>query len=93
MAAAQSGQVLLFAVVQQGSTLDVFHTIDFVMGSLRAHGELFAFIRLSASLDGSFRAVAEFCNTSAALAAVRTSASTHSSEVVPPRGPVTLFSF
>lgn len=68
--APQSGQVLIFAVVQQGASVDGNQATDTVKNLLHPHGQLFAFTRLSTFSDGSFRAIVEFCNTSAALAAI-----------------------
>jgi hypothetical protein len=44
--------------------------IKIIKNSIQKYGRLFAFVRLSTFPDGSFRAVAEFCNASSAFAAV-----------------------
>lgn len=68
-----TGQVLVFAALRAGSaTTDVFDAQEVVKNNMQKHGQLFAFVCASTFPDGSFRAVAEFCNASAAFAAVTT---------------------
>lgn len=57
--------------------VDVFQAIDLVKNFLLPYGQLFAFMVLSTSQDGSFRAIAEFCNVNAAIAAVGGRRNTH----------------
>ncbi|KAF4587563.1 meiosis protein MEI2 [Ophiocordyceps camponoti-floridani] len=61
-----SGRILVTAAVLQGTTFDVLQAMDIARGLLQAHGQLFAFIGQSIYPNGSFKAIAEFCNVSAA---------------------------
>ncbi|XP_044718024.1 RNA recognition motif domain-containing protein [Hirsutella rhossiliensis] len=71
MIACNSGRVLVFANAPQCTTpLDVIQAMDMVQGLLQSHGRLFAFVRRSAFPNGSFKAVAEFCDVSAVVRAV-----------------------
>lgn len=63
------GQVQIVAVSERSSSVDVFQTIELVKNFLHPYGQLFAFIVLSTCQDGSFRAVAEFCNVNSAVTA------------------------
>lgn len=66
-----SGQVVVFAVLRADSiAIDVLDAVEIIKDSIQKYGRLFAFVRLSTFPDGSFRAVAEFCNTTSALGAV-----------------------
>lgn len=66
-----SGRVLVFASAPQCvAPLDVIQTMDIVQGLFQSYGRLFAFVRRSAFPNGSFKAVAEFCNVSAVVGAV-----------------------
>lgn len=77
-----AGQVLVFAVMSAGSgPTDVLDAINAVKIKIQMYGRLFAFVRLSTFADGSFRAVAEFCNASAALTAVTSVANSPMAEV------------
>lgn len=64
------GQVYIVAMAQQGSPVDVFQATEIVKHSLHPYGQLFAFMVLSTCHDGSFRAIAEFCDANAAISAV-----------------------
>lgn len=71
MGACKSGRVAVFANVPQCTVSpDAFNAIEIVQGLLQLHGRLFAFFRRSAFPDGSFKAVAEFCDVSAVVRAV-----------------------
>ncbi|PFH55334.1 hypothetical protein XA68_18564 [Ophiocordyceps unilateralis] len=61
------GKILVSAAVPQGTTLDVLQAMDIARGLLQAHGQLFAFVGQSIFPDGSFKAIAEFCNVTAAI--------------------------
>jgi hypothetical protein len=61
------GQIYIIARTQRGSHNEVFQAIEAVKNSLHPYGQLFAFVILSTCQDGSFRAVAEFCNVGAAV--------------------------
>ena len=78
-----TGQVLIFATIQKHSSLNVYQASDIIKDFLLSHGELFAFIRLCTFADGSFRAIAEFCSTSAAVTAVTSCARNSLIEVSP----------
>ncbi|RCI10754.1 hypothetical protein L249_5365 [Ophiocordyceps polyrhachis-furcata BCC 54312] len=64
-----SGKIFVFAAVPQGTTFGVSHAMDIARGFLQAHGQLFAFVGRSIFPNGSFRAVAEFCDVSTAVIA------------------------
>ncbi|RDA85497.1 hypothetical protein CP532_5073 [Ophiocordyceps camponoti-leonardi (nom. inval.)] len=64
-----SGKISVFAAVPQGTTFGVSHAMDIARGFLQAHGQLFAFVGLSIFPNGSFRAIAEFCDVSTAVIA------------------------
>lgn len=76
-----TGQVLILAAVHQHSSLDVCQASEIIKGFLLSHGQLFAFFRLCTFPDGSFRAMAEFCSTSAAATAVSSCARASLTEV------------
>ncbi|RDA90348.1 hypothetical protein CP533_4465 [Ophiocordyceps camponoti-saundersi (nom. inval.)] len=67
--ACNSGKILVFAAVPQGITFGVLQAMDIARGFLQAHGQLFAFVGRSIFPNGSFRAIAEFCDVSAAVVA------------------------
>jgi hypothetical protein len=64
------GQVQIVAMPKGETPVDVFQAVDLVKNFLLPYGQLFAFMVLSTSQDGSFRAIAEFCNVNAAIVAV-----------------------
>ncbi|KAL7787019.1 hypothetical protein V8C37DRAFT_412260 [Trichoderma ceciliae] len=66
-----TGQVQIFAVVPPGAMVDSIQTMGAVHRFLQSHGRLFAFVRLSTFPNGSFRAVAEFCDTTAAFPVIQ----------------------
>lgn len=76
-----TGQVQIFAVVPPGSVVDPVQTMGVAHRFLQSHGRLFAFVRLSTFPNGSFRAVAEFCDTTAAFPVIQTCSSGISTEV------------
>ncbi|PHH58756.1 hypothetical protein CDD81_4667 [Ophiocordyceps australis] len=61
-----SGQVDVLAAVPQGTALDVIQAMEAVQRLLQCNGRLFAFVRRSTFPNGSFKAMAEFCDASAA---------------------------
>ena len=66
-----SGQIVVFAVPRADSiAIDVLGAVEIIKNSIQKYGRLFAFVRLSTFPDGSFRAVAEYCNATSASAAV-----------------------
>lgn len=69
-AVAHFGQLLVVTILPPGSAVDTVQAMEMVQGLLQAHGALFAFFREQTFMDGSFRAIAEFCNPSAALIAM-----------------------
>jgi hypothetical protein len=50
--------------------MDVSRAVDVAQASIQQHGQLFAFTQLSALPNGSFKAVAEYCNIESAASAV-----------------------
>ncbi|RFU74171.1 meiosis mei2 [Trichoderma arundinaceum] len=66
-----TGQVQIFAVVPPGAVVDSVQTMGAAHRFLQSHGRLFAFVRLSTFPNGSFRAVAEFCDTTAAFPVIQ----------------------
>ncbi|OAQ80429.1 meiosis protein MEI2 [Purpureocillium lilacinum] len=63
-------QVNVLAVVPQHVVADALQVTDVVQRLLQSHGRLFAFIKRSTFPNGSFTAVAEFCDISAVVPAV-----------------------
>ncbi|OTA05418.1 hypothetical protein A9Z42_0060810 [Trichoderma parareesei] len=66
-----TGQIQIFAAVPPGAIVDPVHTMGVAHRFLQSHGRLFAFVRLSTFPNGSFRAVAEFCDTTAAFPVIQ----------------------
>ncbi|KAL7940903.1 RNA recognition motif 2 domain-containing protein [Trichoderma barbatum] len=66
-----TGQVQIFAVVPPGAVIDPVQTMGVAHLFLQSHGRLFAFVRQSTFPNGSFRAVAEFCDTTAAFPVIQ----------------------
>ncbi|CAH0042940.1 unnamed protein product [Clonostachys solani] len=67
------GQVLIFAVATKDcSSQNPAYTVEAVKKILHTYGQLFAFVNISTFLDGSFRAIAEFCSSTAAIKALAT---------------------
>ncbi|KAK1240335.1 hypothetical protein MKX08_007777 [Trichoderma sp. CBMAI-0020] len=66
-----TGQVQVFVVVPPGVVMDPTHVMRVAHRFLQSHGRLFAFIRLSSFPNGSFRAVAEFCDTTTAFPVIQ----------------------
>ncbi|KAL7929466.1 RNA recognition motif 2 domain-containing protein [Trichoderma chlorosporum] len=66
-----TGQVLIFVVVPPGAAIDPVQTMGVAHRFLQSHGRLFAFVRQSTFPNGSFRAVAEFCDTTAAFPVIQ----------------------
>ncbi|KAL6862138.1 RNA recognition motif 2 domain-containing protein [Trichoderma novae-zelandiae] len=66
-----TGQVQIFAAVPPGAIVDPVQTMGVAHRFLQSHGRLFAFVRLSTFPNGSFRAVAEFCDTTAAFPVIQ----------------------
>lgn len=66
-----SGQLFVLASVQENlGMMDPLQVIAVVKSDLQQHGQLYAMSRLTPFSDGSFKAIAEFCNVSAALRAL-----------------------
>ncbi|KAK5988744.1 Meiosis protein mei2 [Cladobotryum mycophilum] len=65
-----TGQILLFAVVPPGSVVDPVRAMEAVRRFLQSHGRLFALVKRATFQNGSFRAVAEFCDITAATPAI-----------------------
>ncbi|CAM1510293.1 Fc.00g006280.m01.CDS01 [Cosmosporella sp. VM-42] len=63
----QLGQVLVFAVLRPGTIVDTAQMMEISQRFLQTYGQLFAFVRQTTYMDGSFRAVAQFCNPSDAV--------------------------
>lgn len=66
-----TGQVQVFVVVPPGVVMDPTHVMRVAHRFLQSHGRLFAFFRLSSFPNGSFRAVAEFCDTTTAFPVIQ----------------------
>ncbi|KAL9473718.1 hypothetical protein ACSS6W_008098 [Trichoderma asperelloides] len=66
-----TGQVQVFVVVPPGVVMDSTHVMGVAHRFLQSHGRLFAFVRLSTFPNGSFRAVAEFCDTTTAFPVIQ----------------------
>ncbi|UKZ78098.1 hypothetical protein TrVFT333_005832 [Trichoderma virens FT-333] len=66
-----TGQVLIFAVVPPGAVMDPVQVMGVAHRFLQSHGRLFAFVRQSTFPNGSFRAVVEFCDTTAAFPVIQ----------------------
>lgn len=80
-AACRSSQIFVFASVPPGAAIDVSRSADIVQRLLQVHGRLFAFIRRSTFPNGSFRAVAEFCDASAVVPALSSCNNRYTPEV------------
>lgn len=76
-----TGQVQVFVVVPPGVVMDSTHVMGVAHRFLQSHGRLFAFVRLSAFPNGSFRAVAEFCDTTTAFPVIQACSGGISTEV------------
>ncbi|KKO99341.1 hypothetical protein THAR02_08551 [Trichoderma harzianum] len=66
-----TGQIMVFAVVPPGAVVDPAHTMGVAHRFLQSHGRLFAFVKQATFPNGSFRAVAEFCDTTAAFPVIQ----------------------
>lgn len=66
-----TGQVQVFVVVSPGVVMDPTHVMRVAHRFLQSHGRLFALFRLSSFPNGSFRAVAEFCDTTTAFPVIQ----------------------
>ncbi|KAH6604093.1 meiosis mei2 [Trichoderma cornu-damae] len=75
-----TGQVQIFAVVPPGAVVDSVQAMAATHRFLQSHGRLFAFVRLTTFPNGSFRAVAEFCDTTAAFPVIQACSSGISTE-------------
>lgn len=70
--ALSSGQVLVAANLEEGpAATDALRMIEFVKQNLQQYGQVFAMSRITSSSNGSFRAIVEFCNVTAAMSALR----------------------
>jgi hypothetical protein len=76
-----TGQVLIFAVVPPGAVMDPVQVMGVAHRFLQSHGRLFAFVRQSTFPNGSFRAVVEFCDTTAAFPVIQVCSGGISTEV------------
>lgn len=76
-----TGQVQVFVVVPPGVVMDSTHVMGVAHRFLQSHGRLFAFVRLSTFPNGSFRAVAEFCDTTIAFPVIQACGGGISTEV------------
>ncbi|KAF7561896.1 hypothetical protein G7046_g2245 [Stylonectria norvegica] len=65
------GQVFVFAALPLGSAVDPVHILEIAQSYLAKYGQLFSFVRQIGYADGSFRAIAQFCNPSDAVAATK----------------------
>ncbi|KAI9147902.1 Meiosis protein MEI2 [Paramyrothecium foliicola] len=65
------GQIVLFAGAAPGSIIDTAWGVEVVKAFLQKHGDLFAFVKHASFPDGSFRAIAEFCDTSVVVHVLR----------------------
>lgn len=74
-------QVNVLAVVPQHVVADALQVTDVVQRLLQSHGRLFAFIKRSTFPNGSFTAVAEFCDISAVVPAVSSCNDRYTAEV------------
>jgi hypothetical protein len=61
---------MVFATAPAGTIMDTTRAVSDVLAILKSHGRLFAFFKRSVFPDGSFRAVAEYCSTTAAKIAI-----------------------
>ncbi|KAH7308246.1 RNA recognition motif 2-domain-containing protein [Stachybotrys elegans] len=77
---APNGQVSVFASISPGCIVDGFWAIESVRTLLGTQGQVFALARRCSFPDGSFKAIVEFCDASAALAVVTTRNNTLTSE-------------
>ncbi|KJZ75986.1 hypothetical protein HIM_04442 [Hirsutella minnesotensis 3608] len=59
-----SGKVMILATLLQETALDIRRSTAIVQSLLQSGGCLFAFVRQSTLPNGSFRAIAEFCDVS-----------------------------
>ncbi|KAM6486291.1 RNA recognition motif 2-domain-containing protein [Trichoderma sp. SZMC 28011] len=66
-----TGQIMVFAVVAPGAMVDPVQTMGVAHRFLQSHGRLFAFVKQATFPNGSFRAVAEFCDTTAAFPVIQ----------------------
>jgi hypothetical protein len=76
-----TGQVQIFVVVPPGVMMDSIQVMGVAHRFLQSHGRLFAFVRLSTFPNGSFKAVAEFCDTTAAFPVIQACSGGISTEV------------
>ena len=76
-----TGQIMVFAVVPPGAVVDPAHTMGVAHRFLQSHGRLFAFVKQATFPNGSFRAVAEFCDTTAAFPVIQACSGGISTEV------------
>ncbi|KAJ6439979.1 meiosis protein MEI2 [Purpureocillium lavendulum] len=63
-------QVNVLAVVPHSIAADALQVTDVVQQLLQSHGQLFAFVKRTVFPNGSFTAVAEFCDVSAVVPTV-----------------------
>lgn len=77
----ETGQVFVLAVVSPGSVADISRIVASIQCRLQEYGCLFAFYKTGSFQDGSFQAIAEFCEVSAAAAAITSSIASLEEEV------------